>query len=153
MPIHAERRIVPYLPHQIFDLVSDVEKYPEFLPWCIATRIRNRSDCEILADMTIGFGPFRETFITRDILERPERIKVRYERGPFKYLNNDWEFRPDPLGTEVGFFVDFDLRSRMLQAAIGAVFNEAVRRMVNAFQRRARDVYGPPIVGVADPSS
>ena len=95
--------------------------------------------------MTIGFGPFRETFATRDTLDRPRTVKVRYESGPFRYLNNEWNFLPHANGTEVAFFVDFEFRSRILQSAIGVVFNEAVRRMVKAFQKRARDVYGPPI--------
>ena len=155
MPTHAERQIVPYRPDQLFDLVADVARYPQFLPWCVATRVRHRTDQELLADMTIGFGPFRETFATRDTLDRPRTVRVRYETGPFRYLNNEWNFLPHDKGTEVAFFVDFEFRSRILQSAIGVVFNEAVRRMVNAFQKRARDVYGPPVmpqtVGVATP--
>jgi coenzyme Q-binding protein COQ10 len=146
MPTHAERQIVPYRPEQLFDLVADVEKYPQFLPWCVAVRVRHRSARELLADMTIGFGPFRESFATRDTLDRPRTVRVRYETGPFRYLNNEWNFRPHEIGTEVAFFVDFEFRSRILQAAIGVVFNEAVRRMVKAFQKRAHDVYGAPIM-------
>jgi coenzyme Q-binding protein COQ10 len=145
MPTHAERRVVPYRPDQLFDLVADVERYPQFLPWCVATRVRHRTERELLADMTIGFGPFRESFATRDFLDRPRSVRVRYEIGPFRYLNNQWDFRPHPDGTEVAFFVDFEFRSRILQAAIGVVFNEAVRRMVNAFRKRAQEVYGPPL--------
>ena len=156
MPTHAETPDVPYRPDQLFDLVADVGKYPEFLPWCVAARVRHRTDRELLADLTIGFGPFRETFATRDTLDRPRRVRVRYETGPFRYLNNEWIFRPDPNGYLVAFSVDFEFRSRILQAAIGAVFNEAVRRMVNAFQKRARDVYGTPpltqsVMGAANP--
>jgi coenzyme Q-binding protein COQ10 len=144
MPTHAERKIVPYRPDQLFELVADVEKYPEFLPWCVAARIRSRTDAELVADLTIGFGPFRESFTSRVSLERPSRIRVRYENGPFRYLNNQWGFAPDPRGCAVDFFVDFEFRSRILQAAIGVVFNQAVHRMVNAFQRRARQIYGLP---------
>jgi coenzyme Q-binding protein COQ10 len=144
MPTHAERQIVPYTPEQLFDLVADVGKYPQFLPWCVGSRIRKQSGDELISDLTIGFGPFRETFTSRVALDRPSRVKVRYENGPFRYLNNQWDFKPHPRGTEVDFFVDFEFRSRILQAAIGVVFNEAVRRMVNAFLKRARDVYGPP---------
>ncbi|HUB14599.1 MAG TPA: type II toxin-antitoxin system RatA family toxin [Acetobacteraceae bacterium] len=144
MPTHAERQIVPYRPDQLFELVAGVEKYPQFLPWCTATRVRHRSGNELLADMTIGFGPFRESFATRVTLDRPRSVRVRYETGPFRYLNNQWEFHPHPAGTEVAFFIDFEFRSRILQSAIGVVFNEAVRRMVNAFKKRAQDVYGPP---------
>jgi coenzyme Q-binding protein COQ10 len=144
MPTHAERQIVPYRPEQLFDLVADVGKYPQFLPWCTAARVRHSSKAELVADLTIGFGPFRESFTSRVALERPGHIRVRYENGPFRYLNNHWVFIPLDQGCEVDFFVDFEFRSRILQAAIGVVFNEAVRRMVGAFMKRARDVYGPP---------
>jgi coenzyme Q-binding protein COQ10 len=144
MPTHAERQILPYTPEQLFDLVADVAKYPEFLPWCVAARVRSRTATELTADMTIGYGPFRESFTSRDVLDRPGRIDVHYSKGPFKYLNNHWLFLPHPTGTEVAFFVDFEFNSRILQAAIGVVFNEAVRRMVAAFHKRAIAVYGPP---------
>jgi coenzyme Q-binding protein COQ10 len=144
MPTHAERQLVPYRPDQLFDLVADVGKYPEFLPWCVAARVRSRTETELRADLTIGFGPFRETFGSRVVLDRPHSVRVAYQKGPFRHLNNEWDFLPHQRGTEVDFFVDFEFRSRILQAAIGVVFNEAVRRMVNAFQKRARDVYGPP---------
>lgn len=144
MPTHAERQVVPYSPEQLFDLVADVGKYPQFLPWCVAARVRHNTGTELVADLTIGFGPFRESFTSRVTLDRPNRVTVKYENGPFRYLNNQWDFFPRGSGTEVAFFVDFEFRSRILQAAIGVVFNEAVRRMVNAFRKRARDVYGPP---------
>jgi len=143
MPTHAERQILPYQPEQLFDLVADCPKYPEFLPWCVAARVRSRTETEMVADMTIGYGPFRESFTSRNTMDRPHRIDVRYEKGPFKYLNNHWLFVPRPNGTEVDFFVDFEFNSRILQAAIGVVFKEAVRRMVAAFHKRAVTVYGP----------
>jgi coenzyme Q-binding protein COQ10 len=146
MPTHAERQIVPYTPEQLFDLVADVDKYPRFLPWCVAARVRHRTEHHLRSDLTIGFGPFRESFTSRVTLDRPQRVSVRYETGPFRYLNNQWEFAPHDAGTEVAFFVDFEFRSRILQSAIGVVFNEAVRRMVNAFRKRAHDVYGPPLI-------
>jgi coenzyme Q-binding protein COQ10 len=150
MPTHAERQRLPYTPEQLFDLVADVGKYPQFLPWCVAARVRRQTEQDLVADLTIGFGPFRETFTSRVTLDRPHRVTVKYENGPFRYLNNQWEFKPAPDGTpdatEVSFFVDFEFRSKILQAAIGVVFNEAVRRMVNAFRKRARDVYGVPAV-------
>jgi coenzyme Q-binding protein COQ10 len=142
MPTHAERKVVPYTPEQMFDLVADVGKYPQFLPWCVASRIRSHNGHQLVADLTIGFGPFRESFTSRVALKRAHQVKVKYENGPFRYLNNQWDFKPSPRGCEVEFFVDFEFRSRILQAAIGVVFNEAVRRMVNAFLKRAHDVYG-----------
>ncbi len=151
MPTHAERQIVPYTADQLFDIVADVAKYPQFLPWCVSARIRSRAANTLVADLTIGFGPFRETFTSHVTLDRPHRVKVRYEKGPFRYLNNEWDFLSHPQGCEVDFFVDFEFRSRILQAAIGVVFNEAVRRMVGAFNKRAREVYGPPTVPAAEP--
>jgi coenzyme Q-binding protein COQ10 len=144
MPTHAERRVIPYSAEQLFDMVADVGRYPEFLPWCAASRVRTQSPTELVSDTTIGFGPFRESFTSRVALDRPRTIRVAYEHGPFRYLNNVWTFTPDPRGCLVDFFVEFEFKSRILQAAIGVVFNEAVRLMVGAFLKRARDIYGPP---------
>ena len=94
MPTHAERQIVPYTPEQLFDLVADVGKYPRFLPWCVASRVRSRTEFASVSDLTIGFGPFRESFTSRVTLARPERVTVEYEKGPFRYLNNQWDFAP-----------------------------------------------------------
>ena len=144
MPTHAERRLIAYSPEQLFDLVADVGRYPEFLPWCVGARVRSRTPSELVADLTIGFGPFRESFTSLVALDRPRSAHVRYEKGPFRYLNNKWTFTAHPKGCLVDFFVEFEFRSRLLQAAIGVVFNEAVRLMVSAFLKRAREVYGPP---------
>ncbi len=144
MPTHAEHKLVPYTAEQMFELVADVGKYHEFLPWCAASRLRTDTDTELTADLTIGFGPFRESFTSVVALERPRTVNVKYENGPFRYLNNQWTFTPAPHGCRVDFFVDFEFRSRMLQAAIGVVFNQAVEAMVKAFLKRARDVYGRP---------
>jgi coenzyme Q-binding protein COQ10 len=144
MPTYADRKLVAYTPEQLFDLVADVGRYPEFLPWCVGARVKSRTETELVADLTIGFGPFRESFTSRVSLERPQRIRVQYENGPFRYLNNQWVFLPDPHGVQVDFWVDFEFRSRMLQKAIGVVFNEAVKRMVGAFLKRAREIYGEP---------
>jgi len=137
--------MMQYSPQQVFDLVADCGKYPQFLPWCVGARIRSRSETEQVADLTIGFGPFRESFTSRNTMQRPSSIGVRYENGPFKYLKSEWQFHPDPGGCRVEFHVDFEFRSRILQAAIGPVFTEAVRLMVRAFIKRAREIYGPPV--------
>ncbi len=142
MPTHAEKRTLRYTPEQMFDLVADVARYPEFLPWCVGARIISQSETELVADLTIGFKLFRETFRSRVQLARPDEVRVRYENGPFRYLNNTWKFRPVEGGTEVDFFVDFEFRSSLLQAVIGVVFNEAVRLMVRSFERRAMALYG-----------
>lgn len=145
MPSYKEKTLVPYRPEQLFDLVANVGDYPRFLPWCVGARVKSRSEALLIADLTIGFGPFRESFTSRVTLERPRRILVAYENGPFKYLKNQWIFIPEGAGTRVDFFVDFEFRSRILQKAIGLVFSEAVRRMVVAFRKRAAQVYGPPL--------
>jgi len=145
MPTFSDRVAIPYRSEQLFDLVADVDKYPEFLPWCIGATVRSRIDTELVADLRIGFGPFRESFTSRVMLERPHRIRVTYENGPFRYLNNQWVFTDTPKGTQVDFWVDFEFRNRLLQKAIGVVFSEAVKRMVSAFTKRARDTYGSPL--------
>jgi len=142
VPTHAEKKYLPYTPTELFDLVADIERYPEFLPWCVGTRIRSREDNVVVADMIIGYRAFRERFTSRVTLARPDRIDVAYSEGPFKYLQNHWLFVPDGAGTTIDFFVDFEFRSRILQALIGVVFGEAVRIMVKAFERRAEVVYG-----------
>jgi coenzyme Q-binding protein COQ10 len=146
MPTYADRVTVNYTPEQLYDLVADVARYPDFLPWCVGARVRSRTETELHADLTIGFGPFRESFTSKVTLERPHRIRVTYENGPFKYLNNQWVFAPSGNGALVDFWVDFEFRSKLLQRAIGVVFNEAVKRMVSAFLKRAADVYGPAYI-------
>ena len=144
MPTFADRVLVPYAPEQLFDLVADVGRYPEFLPWCTGAHVRSRTERELVADLTIGFGPFQESFTSRVSLERPGRIRVRYENGPFHHLNNQWVFTAAPGGTQIDFWVDFEFRNRVLQKAIGVVFSETVKRMVSAFRKRAEQVYGAP---------
>ena len=108
MPRHSETRHVPYQPEQLFDLVADVGRYPEFLPWCVGARVRTRTEAEMVADLTIGFGPFRESFTSRVALHRPDKIGVRYENGPFRYLTNQWRFE----ATETGCRVDFEIEKQ-----------------------------------------
>ena len=145
MPTYSDRVLVPYTPVQLFDLVADVGHYPEFLPWCLGATVRSRAEGVLSADLTIGFGPIRESFTSRVTLEPHRRIRATYENGPFRYLNNQWVFTPAGGGTQVDFWVDFEFRNKLLQRAIGPVFGEAVKRMVSAFLRRARETYGTPI--------
>ncbi|MBC8339996.1 MAG: type II toxin-antitoxin system RatA family toxin [Rhodospirillales bacterium] len=147
MPTHAEKRLLHHTPEQLFDLVADVGRYPEFLPWCAATRIRETGEEDgvdlLIADMVIGYKMFREKFTTKVLCQRPGRIDVSYYDGPFKYLNNHWIFEAQDNGEcMIDFYVDFEFKSRFFQAAIGAVFNEAVKRMIRAFEKRADDLYG-----------
>ena len=149
MPTHAETRRMPHTADQMFDLIADVEKYPRFLPWCSASRIRSRKvrddGTELIdADLVISFKVYRERFTSRVTLRRESReIDVSYLDGPFRYLDNHWRFVPVEGGQcDVDFFVDFEFRSRTLQMVIGAVFNQAMQRIVRAFEARAEDLYG-----------
>lgn len=143
MPTHAEKRHLPYRPDQLYDLVAEVDHYPEFLPWCKAARITRREDHVFYADLVVAFKVFRERFSSKVILEPKHSIHVEYINGPFRYLNNHWRFEPaDDGGCIVNFYVDFEFRSRILQNLIGLLFNEAVKKMVGAFEVRARQLYG-----------
>ena len=142
MPTHSETRHLPYTPEQMFDLVADVKRYPEFLPWVTAMRVRKDSDTETLADMIVGFKGLRETFTSRVDKLRPERISVDYVDGPLKYLRNDWRFHPEGEGCAVDFAVDFAFKNRMFEMLAGQVFGQALRRMIGAFENRAAALYG-----------
>ena len=146
MPSHSERRVLPYAPRDMFDLVADIARYPEFLPWCQAARIRSRQDNVIVADLVIGHSFVRERFTSRVTLTPPVdengegRIDVEYIEGPMEHLTNRWIFKPVPQGTEIDFYVDFAFRSKMLEKLMGLIFHEAVTRMVRAFETRAAAV-------------
>ncbi|MGB7405839.1 MAG: type II toxin-antitoxin system RatA family toxin [Pacificimonas sp.] len=143
MPRHEEVRNLPYTPTQMFDLVADVGGYDEFLPWVAATRVRSKTDDELVADLIVGFKMVRETFTSRVQLNRPHDLHVDYLDGPLKYLKNDWRFEPDGKdGTDVHFCVDFEFRQKLFERLAGAFFGEAFRRMVAAFEKRAAEVYG-----------
>ena len=151
MPTHAEKRVLPYSADELYDLVASVEEYPKFLPWCSACRVRSRKTLpdgreQIDADLVISFKVFRERFGSRVTLDPARKIiDVEYLDGPFRYLNNHWEFRDRNEGrSEVEFYVDFEFKSRALQAVVGVVFNEAMQRIVRAFEKRAAEIYGAP---------
>jgi coenzyme Q-binding protein COQ10 len=144
MPTYAERKTLPYRPEQMFDLVADIERYPEFLPWCVGCRVTRREGNVVWGDLIVGFKLFRESFTSKVTLNRPGRIDVSYIDGPFHHLDNHWLFHPEAEGraTTIDFYIDFEFRSRALQLVARAAFNEAVRRMVSAFERRADAIYG-----------
>lgn len=149
MPTHAEKRVMPYTARQMYDLVADVERYPEFLPWNSAVRIRSRTPQPdgtelMVADLVVSFKVFRERFGSRVVLNpQATRIDMEYVDGPFRHMKSYWQFREAPAGCEVEFFVDFEFKSLVLQKLIGVVFNEAMQRIVRAFEDRARALYGP----------
>jgi len=143
MPKHSETRQLPYTPEQMFDLVADVARYGEFLPWVVATRVRSDSDSEMVADMLVGFSAIREKFTSRVVKSRPEEIRVHYVDGPLRDLDNVWRFRPlDENSCEIEFDVQFSFRSAMFEKLAGQYFDRAFRKMVTAFEERAAQLYG-----------
>ncbi|HWI75997.1 MAG TPA: type II toxin-antitoxin system RatA family toxin [Sphingomicrobium sp.] len=143
MPRHSETRHLPYTPEQLFELVADVGRYDEFLPWVVAVRIRSSSETETVADLVVGFSAFKERFTSRVVKHRPDRICVDYIEGPLKYLHNEWEFeRAADGGTNLHFSVDFAFKSRLFETLAGQMFDRALRRMTGAFERRAAALYG-----------
>ena len=143
MPRYRETRHLPYTAEQMFALVADVRRYPEFLPWVTGTRIRSQNDRELVADLLVGFRMIRESFTSKVTLEHPRQIHVDYLSGPLRYLHNDWRFEPDGQGgCRLSFDVDFEFRNRLFETLAGTVFGEAVRRMVGAFEARAAALYG-----------
>ncbi len=149
MPKHHEIKALPYSARQMYDLVADVASYPQFLPWNSAARITSRRPIaggEVMeADLVISFKVFRERFASRVMLFPDEkRIETEYLDGPFRHMKSTWGFRDIASGgCEVEFFVDFEFRNAILQGIIGMVFNDAMQRIVRAFERRAAVLYGP----------
>jgi coenzyme Q-binding protein COQ10 len=143
MPRHSETRHLPYTPEQLFDLVADVQRYNEFLPWVVAVRVRSSSAQETVADLVVGFNAFKERFSSRVMKDPPNRICVDYVEGPLKYLHNEWKFdRAADGGTNVNFSVDFAFKSRLFETLAGSMFDRALRRMTAAFEQRAAALYG-----------
>jgi coenzyme Q-binding protein COQ10 len=143
MGTRLHTHFLPYTPQQLFDLVADVEKYPLFLPWCLAARLLSKSETEIVADLCVGYKLFRETFRSRVHLTPPLRIDVEYVTGPFHSLNNHWVFKPAPgFGTHIDFLIDFEFRNSLFQSAAQQVFEVAFNQMLHAFEKRAHELYG-----------
>ncbi|MEP9360531.1 type II toxin-antitoxin system RatA family toxin [Sphingomonas sp. KR3-1] len=150
MPKHSETRSLPYTPEQMFDLVADVARYPEFLPWVSAIRVRSNSDTQMVADMIVGFKGLRETFTSKVEKARPGSLHIDYLEGPLKHLRNDWGFRADGRGgCLVDFSVDFAFKNRVFEMLAGQMFDRALRKMINAFEERAARLYGDSETGSA----
>ena len=148
MPSFRSTRHVKHAAEQMFDLVADVERYPEFVPLCQSLKVRRRSEAgdgaaTLISIMTVAYGPVRETFTTQVTLDRPHlTILVEYLDGPFEHLENRWRFRLEgDKACEVDFFIAYEFRSRALGLLMGAVFDKAFRRFAEAFERRADEVY------------
>lgn len=149
LPAHKERRLVAHPPQKLYELVSDIESYPQFLPWVTGVRVRSRGNAGenqvIIADVLISYKMFRETFRSSVTLNPEYRtIDVEYVNGPFKHLDNHWRFEPTVEGTEVDFAVDFEFRSRMMEKMITGMFDKAVHKIVTAFFDRADELYADP---------
>ncbi len=143
MPTHAEQRYLPYTPEQLFDLVAAVDLYPVFLPWCIASRIKKREGHVFYADLVIGYKMVREKFTSRVTALRPDHIHVEYLDGPMKYLSNHWRFLPQEKGgCVIDFYIDFEFKNKIFQNLMGVFFDKLVRKMVESFEKRAKDLYG-----------
>ena len=142
MPGISEIRRLPYSAEQMFELVADVARYDEFLPWVVGTRVRSNSETEMIADLLVGFKALREKFTSRVEKVRPDEIRVHYLDGPMRDLDNVWKFRPTPEGCEVDFSVSFTFRNGVFEALAGQYFDRAFRKMVSAFEARADQLYG-----------
>ncbi len=142
MPRHSEKRYLSHSQENLYSLVADIEKYPEFLPWCKALKIISQNGNLIKAEMVIGFKFFQEKFTTEVSLTPNARIDVKYLNGPFKYLQNHWSFESNGEdGCKIDFFVDFEFKSPILQKMMGLVFSEALAKMILAFENRADIVF------------
>jgi len=140
---YEESRVINHTPVNLFNLVSDVNKYPEFLPWCKGARIKNIRDNVFDADLIIGFKIYKEIYSSRIYLDNVNnKILVEYKDGPFEHLENSWVFNKNNNGYKVEFMVDFKFKSIFLQTIMETLFSEAVRRMVKAFENRANQLYG-----------
>ena len=139
---HEECRVINHSPLNLFKLVSDVKKYPEFLPWCLGARVKNSSKNNFDADLIIGFKVYKEIYSSQVVLDHVnKKIIVNYKDGPFQHLDNYWIFKDNMKGCEVEFMVDFKFKSVFLQTLMETLFSEAVRRMVGAFEKRANELF------------
>lgn len=142
MPKYAEEKILPYPAQFLYDLVLDVEKYPEFLPWCLAARTLETHKDYYDAELIIGYRFYREKFISRVHKLSDLHLQVEYLEGPFQYLENHWKFNPiDEHSCEVDFDVSFEFQSKFFESLIASLFTEAVHRMIHAFETRAAETY------------
>ena len=139
---HSEVKFLNHKPEDLFNLVSDIKKYPEFLPWCLGSRVKIINQNNLRADLIVGFKIYREVFKSNVILNKNKfEINVEYLDGPFENLNNFWSFKKKNNGCEISFLVDFTFNKRILNSVLETFFSEAVKKMVNAFEKRANYLY------------
>jgi coenzyme Q-binding protein COQ10 len=138
---HSESRIVPYTADLMFQVVSDIERYPEFLPWVVALRVLSRGADNLIAEMAVGYGPFRERYTSRVTLDPSARtIQVVAVKGPFRHLENRWRFTPENAGCRIDFAIAFEFANPLLQAAAGKAFEKVLLTMTDAFVARAANL-------------
>ena len=149
---HALTKVLPYGPDQLFQLVGDVDRYPEFVPWLTTMRTWNAHEIEpgvsvVDAEAGVGFSFLRETFATRVIRDANERhVGVNLLRGPFRALKNDWRFKPAEQGTEIDFSIEFEFKSRLLDGFLAANMDRAIDKLIGCFEDRAKVLYGAETV-------
>jgi coenzyme Q-binding protein COQ10 len=158
MPAFSTTRRVPFTPRQMYDLVADVEQYPKFLPLCEGLTVKKRGHeggkATLICAMTVGYHAIRESFTSRVVLD-PAALRVHagsvpeYPSGPFRSVENRWSFAEVPGGCDVQFFISYEFKSLMMQMLVGSLFDRVFRRYTQAFEERARAVYGPPDAGTA----
>ncbi len=143
---HVEQKILPYTPDQMFDLVAGVDEYKKFAPWCVASRINKwEGDTVFYADLIVGYKVFREKFSSKVILDPKKEITIEYQDGPLQNLTNHWKFSETTEGhCLIDFSVEFEFKNGALQSLATMFFNEVVKRMIAAFEKRAAEIYGEP---------
>ena len=161
MPSYSEIKVLPYPINTLFELVADIEKYPEFVPWCVGARILSKNGNNLKADLLVGFKGFKEIFTSNVTLTPPlngeAKIEAVMEKGPFNHLENNWHFKSlRENNTEINFQIDFEFRSKLFSKLIGHLFELAQRKMIKAFEERASSCYSlrksSGAIGDIDPS-
>ncbi len=141
MSRHSATTVVPFTADQMYQLVLDMDRYPEFLPWCAKARKYECDEEGFKSEMTFIFKGFRETFYTQDRVEPGRKITITLTSGPFRHLESEWNFVPMEGGTRIDFYIDFSFKNKLVDLTLGPVFGEASRRMVDAFKLRAQALY------------
>lgn len=141
MPHFSDERILPYRPQQLYDLVIDIESYPDFLPWCVDAKIVSRGHGHLIADVTAGHFILRETFTSKVTFEKGHRIQAEYIKGPLKHLKNDWQFLPHHRGCNLKFYVNFEFSRGIMNMLANHLLIEVTERMVESFILQAQKIY------------
>lgn len=142
MPSYREQKVLPYSPQQLFELVLDIEAYPQFLPWCVSAHISKREADALMAELTVGYQFFKDSFRSRVLFIADEWIKVQYLGGPLKDLETEWRFRPHVEGCDLLFFIDFQFKESIFNQIVRFIFFDIAHQMVAAFEQRAHKLYG-----------